>query len=224
MQPSRVATALLMTKTFSATKKMRTTGSSSTIPCPNLRRSALSPRYFLVQNYLSRYFIGSFLAPQVKIRRSERKLRKEDYDLILENAGIKISKKEDPPKWKKRAAGAGGAASKKKKGYRDSDDDDIDSQEENFIATSSEDEKDDEKSACEVQAKIQKYVKSSGETCAPLIFLTFSSYDRSHRRHLAHQDIINVVVQACARSRGTGLAPCGAPTGPAPGWHVVRLV
>lgn len=119
------------------------------------------------------------MSSKIKLRRSERKLRQEDYDLILENAGIEISKKDGGRSLKQRAPDAGGSRRKKKKKYRDSDDDELDSQEEDFIATSSEDEEEDEISARDIQMKIRNYVKSSGGLLRAPVF--FGVAERSRR-------------------------------------------
>ena len=102
---------------------------------------------------------------QIKIRKSERKLHRRDLELLMEHAGIDISK----PEKKSRKAPSGEKKRKKKKGYRDSDDEEPDSQEDDFIATSTE-ESEDEKMCDVVQKKIRKYVKKSGERARLLRF------------------------------------------------------
>jgi hypothetical protein len=125
---------------------------------------------------------------KIKLRRSERKLRQEDYDLILENAGIEISKKDGGRSLKQRAPDADGSRRKKKKKYRDSDDDELDSQEEDFIATSSEDEEEDEISARDIQMKIRNYVKSSGGLLRAPVFFRSGRALAADRFHLPYCD------------------------------------
>ncbi len=110
-------------------------------------------------------FFADICLAQIKIRKSERKLHRRDLELLMEHAGIDISK----PEKKSRKAPSGEKKRKKKKGYRDSDDEEPDSQEDDFIASSTE-ESEDEKMCDVVQKKIRKYVKKSGERARLLQF------------------------------------------------------
>jgi hypothetical protein len=90
---------------------------------------------------------------KIRIRKSERKLSKDDYRLILENAGIKSASK----RAKKKSSG------KKKKVYKDSDEEGVNSGDEGFIATSSDDgELSEEDAGREMQASIHNYVQKQG--------------------------------------------------------------
>jgi hypothetical protein len=92
---------------------------------------------------------------KIKIRKSERKLSKDDYRLILENSGIKA------PSCKKRSRKK--TRKEKKKIYKDSDDDGFHSGDEGFIATSSDDDSSGaEEAGRDMQSSIQSYVQKQG--------------------------------------------------------------
>jgi hypothetical protein len=97
---------------------------------------------------------------KIKIRKSERKLSKDDYRLILENSGIKTTscKKRSRKKTKK----------EKKNIYKDSDDDGFHSGDEGFVATSSDDNSSGaEEAGCDMQSSIQSYVQKQGALFNP---------------------------------------------------------
>jgi len=95
--------------------------------------------------------------PQIKIKKSERKLQREDYELIMENVGIKIPRSSKKSKEKS----TGEKRSKNVKGFRDDEGDVWNSEDEDFVASSSE-EDEDEISAGTVLTQIKKYVEKSG--------------------------------------------------------------
>jgi len=97
---------------------------------------------------------------KIKIRKSERKLSKDDYRLILENSGIKA------PSCKKRSRKK--SKKEKKNIYKDSDDDGFLTGDEGFIATSSDDESSGaDEAGCDMQASIKTHVQNQGAQFIP---------------------------------------------------------
>jgi hypothetical protein len=110
------------------------------------------------------------VVPRVKIRKSEKRLDKNELRDILEGAGVIASTVTDKKKRKRITRGG----KKSKRIYRDDDDDGWVSEDKGFIASSDDDDNDDddddsndddgEKTGAHVQKLIRDYVRDEGNT------------------------------------------------------------
>lgn len=116
---------------------------------------------------------------KIKIRKCERKLSKEDYRVILENAGIKEVTYKKKPKKKKKQKELTAA----KRMYKSTDDEDFNSADEGFVATSDDDDESD--AGSEMQASIRNFVEREGKRAASNFTVSLLQWILTVLKHLA---------------------------------------
>jgi hypothetical protein len=117
------------------------------------------------------------IVPRVKIRKSEKRLDKNELRDILEGAGVIASTVSDKKKRKRITRGG----KKSKRIYKDDDDDGWVSEDKGFIASSEDEDDDDddsndddgEKAGAHVQKLIRDYVRHDGNPNLPSFDLEY---------------------------------------------------